>query len=1045
MNRYCSFHQSRDWETVEITSINRVPAHSPWGAYASAGDASRYSGISKYRKSLDGIWKFAYCDRPELAEDFWEKDFDVSAWADIVVPGNWEVQGFGKPVYTNFVYPWDHNSTGEHIVHPYGTGRGAGVPKPPYIPQDNPTGCYRTSFTVPSDWEGREVFLNFNGVETAYYVWVNGQPVGYAEDSKLPSMFHITPYLTGGENTLSVQVMRFADSSYLEDQDYWYLDGIYRSVELVSKPVRRIEDMKVTADFDPVYGVGALDADVRVTRFDGYVNYSVKLEIFDGDGNCVASALAAPNPSADFRNDVLPSAGMARLHIDMGKVCPWSPESPALYTAVATFIDEYGVQVDFEACRIGFKRVEIRNGIVLLNGVRLIVKGVNRHEHEAYHGRSVSREFMMKEILRMKQLGINSVRTCHYPDSPIWLDLCDEMGILLICECNVETHGVRGEITFDPAWGMAMLERAIRMVLTHKNHPSIYSWSLGNESGSGANHAAMYGWIKEYDPSRLCQYESGNPGPNISDIRGRMYATEEGILGMLTDETDTRPVILVEYLYQISNSGGGMKKFWEYVKTYARFQGGYIWDWQDKCLVAKTPDGRDFFAYGGAFDEDIVDWLRPGFMTNNGIVLPDLTVKPAGWEVRQVYCPIQIERDPVDRGTPEYPGFRIYNSNMFTGASAYYLVAWVQENGRVILEEKLELPGLAAGAKVLWDYKPEFEKKPDCEYFLLLKVVRRDATQYGLANEEIGVFQFPLGHGVRTYTAMPDAAPVAVWDADGKITVRGGSVEVEFCKTCGLILSARKNGVEYLTKGSGLEVFTRPRDGVYCRAGWGRHEIWRHAEDLTDALVSIDAVQAGPRALVTVVRSQTSALGGVSFAKTVYTISGDGQIEIKATLDVDTGASDVPRAGLEFVLPEGFEHLDYYGRGEMENYRDRTLCAPVGLYESTVDAQHFAFIPPSENGGHSDVRWLELRNAQGQALRVCAAAPMHFDVHHATIDDYKDADYDYQIPRRKEAYLHIDAAHAGIGSDMGWSTVLTRENRVECGVYEASYRIEMKG
>ena len=1043
MNRYKDFHRRNDWETVEVTSINRVPAHSPWGAYESAAEAARYVPVSKYRKSLDGIWKFAYYDHPDQADCFWETDFDVSAWADITVPGNWEVQGFGKPIYTNFVYPWDHAVQARHIVHPHGAGRGEGVPKPPYIPEDNPTGCYRTGFTVPQAWAGREVFLHFGGVETAYYVWVNGQPVGYAEDSKLPSTFCITPYLTEGVNSLSVQVMRFASSSYLEDQDYWYLDGIYRSVELIAKPARRIEDMKFTADFDPVCGGATVDADVRVTRFDGYANWGVKLELFDDTGKSVASALAAPNPSAGFRNDVLPNAGTARLHLKLDKARPWNPESPALYTAVVTLLDEFGAEIDFESSRIGFKRVEIRNGIVLLNGARLIIKGVNRHEHEAYHGRSVPRDFMVREILRMKQLGINAVRTCHYPDSPVWLDLCDEMGILLVCECNVETHGIHGEITFDPVWGTAMLERAMRMVMTHKNHPSIYSWSLGNESGTGPNHAAMYGWIKEYDPSRLCQYESGDPGANVSDIRSRMYATEAGILGMLADETDTRPVILVEYLYQIANSGGGMKKFWELVKTYARFQGGYIWDWQDKCLVAKTPDGRDYFAYGGAFDEDVVDWLRPGFMTNNGIVLPDLTVKPVGWEVRQVYCPIQIERDPVDRGTPEYPGFRIYNSNLFTDSNAYYLVAWVQENGRVILEQTLDLPEIAPGAKVFWNYAPEFEKKPGCEYFLQLKVVRRDATPYGLANEEIGVFQFPLGCGPRSYPVQADAAPVALWETDKTITVRGGSVEVEFCKSCGLILSAKKHGVEYLAKGSGLEVFTRPRDGVSCRAGWGRYEIWRHAEDMDAALVSIEAVQAGSRAIVTAVRRQTSDLGNTSFATTRYTVSGDGSIDLYTRLDVDTGASDVPRAGLEFVVPEGFEHLDYYGRGEVENYRDRSLCAPIGLYESTVEAQHFAFIPPSENGGHSDVRWLELRNPQGHTLRVSAAVPMHFDVHHATIGDYKQADYDFQIPRRREAYLHLDAAHAGIGSDMGWSTVLTKENRVPCGVYEHSFTIKM--
>ena len=1042
MMPYESFHKIADYKNPGVTSVGRQDAHSPWFACASEAQARDWSQNSPYRKSLDGVWKFSCCARPELTETFWEKDFDVSAWADIKVPGNWETQGFDKPIYTNFVYPWDHTSLDEHIVHPFGED-GEGVPKPPFIPEDNVTGCYRTSFTVPEDWDGREIFINFNGVETAYYFWVNGESVGYAEDSKLPSVFNITPYLVKGENTLAVKVMRFATSSYLEDQDYWYLCGIYRSVELIAKPARRIEDIKVTADFDPVYGLGRLSADIRVTRFDGYGKYTVRLNVYRG-GELLVSACANPNTSADFRQDVIPSAGTARICIDMGRVEPWSPENPSLYTVTAAFISDTGEEVDFETCRVGFKRVEIRNGIVLLNGVRLIVKGVNRHEFEAYNGRAVTREFMVREILRMKQLGINSVRTCHYPDSPVWLDLCDELGLLVICECDVETHGVRGEITFDPAWGTAMLERAIRMVLTHKNHACIYSWSLGNESGAGANHAAMYGWIKEYDKSRLCQYESGNPGANISDIRGKMYATKEGILGMLTDENDTRPVILVEYLYQISNSGGGMENFWQYVKNYARFQGGYIWDWQDKCLVGKTPDGKDYFAYGGAFNEDIVDWLRPGFMTNNGIVLPDLTVKPVGHEVRQGYCPIQIECDSVDRGAPEYKGLRIYNSNMFTSSEGYDLIACVQENGIIISSEKIPLPVVSAGSHIDIDYKPEFKRNLDCEYFLLIKVMRRENTLWDDENTQLGVFQFPLGFGKRSYRALPESEQMEIVETADSVTIRGGDCEFVFCKVCGLIVSAKRAGTEYLSKKSGLEVLTRPRDGVYCRAAWGRHEIWRHAEGLKPALVSINAEKCGNRALVTVVRREESDLGAMSFVRTQYTLSSNGRIGISTVFDVDTGASDVPRVGLEFVVPEGFEKLCYYGRGVIENYRDRKMSAPVGLYASTVEDQHFAFIPPSENGGHEDVRWMELENGGGKRLRIEATVPFHFDVHHASVDDYKTADYDYQLARRKESYLHVDAAHAGIGSDMGWSTVLTKENRVNCGVYNLVFTIEMK-
>ena len=1024
------------WRERDVSAANRMTAHSPWQAHAAAEDALT-GKASPYRMSLDGVWKFRLYDRPEEVLPFWGTDFEDADWADIVVPGNWEVQGFGKPIYTNHVYPWSHEGEGEHLLYPYGKTGDLAIPNQPCIPNENPTGCYRTRFTLPENFAGRDVILHLGAVETAYLLWVNGRAIGYAEDSKLFSEFDLTAYLLPGENTLALQVMRFATGSYLEDQDYWHLSGITRSVELIAKPRRRIEDMKITAEFDPVYGGGSILADVKAARFEGYANAGVTLTVYDAAGKELARGTAQPNPMARYRSDELPTAGTARVRLSFDKIIPWSPEDekPALYTVVAEYRDAEGVLLDCESTRVGFKKVEIRNGIVHLNGKRLLVRGVNRHEHEAYHGRTVSPDFMRQEILRMKQLGINAVRTCHYPDSPVWFDLCDELGILTICECNVETHGVEGEITHDPAWGMAMLERAIRMVLQHKNHASIYSWSLGNESGTGANHAAMYGWVKEYDPSRLCQYEAGNPGANISDVRGMMYASQEAILAMLTDENDTRPVILVEYLYQIANSGGGMQHFWKLLSRYARFQGGYIWDWQDKCLVAKDENGQDYFAYGGAFDEDLVDWTEPSFMTNNGIVLPDLTVKPVGYEVRQAYCPLVIEAADA--------GYRITNAQMFRDSSAYLLCAAVLENGAAICEADVALPTIAAVDSVIWNDVPAFEKKENCEYFLNLSVLRREETWYEAADTVVGVYQFPLGRGARCWQAAPAAEAVAIAEDDAAIAVSSERFGIVFDKTSGLIRSVDRDGAFYLLADSGEEALSRPRDGIYCRPGWGRANVWCHAEDMTASLVSITAVPAGERALVEVVREAVSDLGNVSFIRTRYLIAGDGRMEVSVSFDLDTGAADVSRAGLTFVIPAGFETLRYYGRGGNENYRDRILSAPVGVYTSTVEAQHFAFIPPSECGGHEDTRWLELTNEAGHGIRVSAACGFHFDVHHSTVAEYRAADYDHLLTRHAESWLHIDVAHAGIGSDMGWSTVLAEDDRVNCGVHTLDFVIEI--
>ena len=729
------------WENPNITQINRYETHTRWGAYTDFAEAHKRWGVntrfpelsalssSKWTLSLDGEYQFKLVSTPEEAGEFYLPDYDVSGFSTIKVPGNWETQGFGEPIYTNTEYPWNNETDGRFLLQ--AKKDGTKVYNPPYLPKVNPTGCYRYTFTVPTEYFERDIFIRFEGVETAYILWINGELVGYSEDSKLPSEFLITEFLKPGENLLALQVMRFATGTWLEDQDYWYLSGIYRSVSLIAKPNLRIEDYQITAIPDLHGTSGFFTADIIVSRAENFGDCQVKATILY-NGKVITDGEGIVETWPEYTRTYRAGANSARIAFDVPDIIKWTPDTPALYVVVFTLIDGNGNELDFESCRFGFKKIEIKDGILLLNGKRLIIRGVNRHEH-CPDGRTVSREHMIEEIKQMKRMNINSVRTSHYPSSPLWFDLCDELGILLICECNLETHGVMGAISHNPAFANQYLERAARMVQNYKNHVSIYSWSLGNESGHGANHAAMYGFIKEYDKTRLCQYESGGPGKNISDIRGDMYMPIEGIMRKLCDPTDDRPVILVEYLYQICNSGGGANKFRYLTENYPRFQGGYVWDWQDKGLHAKTEGGTDYFAYGGCFNESYLDKGNPLFMTNNGLILPDLRWKPVAYELKLVYAPVWVEK--VYDANPWLSTFRrdlvvLKNRSFDESTSDYECEVFLKENGEVIASKGIELPVIEPGGEVQIEVGVPHEVKDGYEYHVDVRLSRKKALWF---------------------------------------------------------------------------------------------------------------------------------------------------------------------------------------------------------------------------------------------------------------------------------------------------------------------------
>ena len=1047
MNNRMDFHTIPDYKATEVLSVNRYPAHTPWRAYPSEAIAADYPTESPYRVSLNGTYAFKLLDRPENADDFYNENYDAEAsgFGTITVPGNWELQGYGEPIYTNHVYPWSYEKDGDCAISPGKTMERQ--PNPPFIPQENPTGCYRHVFEVPASFDNRDVFLCFEGVETAFYLWVNGKPVGYSQDSKLPCTFKVTDFVRQGENLLAMQVMRYADSIYLEDQDYWHISGIHRNVWLVSKPKMRIEDFKITATPDLHHLTGIVSADITVSREPMFADYTVRLAVFDGN-RMLADASGAIRPTAEYRSDKLPTANTGRASLTMPQIDLWSPESPRLYTAVVSLVSPEGCIVDVESCRIGFKTLSQTDGVIHLNGKRLIIRGVNRHEHAWEDGRAVSRAHMAEEIKQMKRMNINSVRTCHYPDSQEWYDLCDELGLLLVCECNLETHGVAGALTHNPAYATAFVERAMRMVVTHKNHPSIYSWSLGNESGCGPNHAAMYGFVKEYDKTRLCQYEAGEPERNMSDIRGNMYATVDYILKMLADPADRRPIILVEYLYQIRNSGGGMAFFNRLLAEYPLFQGGYIWDWQDKALVAKTADGKKYFAHGGDFGESVVDWVCPPFMTNNGLVLADLTWKPVAHEVKQAYAPVWFERpgsySAWDTGAAEN-AFRLVNRCETETTAAFRCAATLRENGVAVLTQEIELPCLAPMSEADMTIDMPYNKQAGAEYHLTFTLRRREAAWYADADAEIGFRQFALSSGAAASKDAFDARfkllpilqnPVAE-DAQS-ITITCREITAVFAKETGEILRLAKDGADYLA--GGAPCFTRPYTGMDAIPGWGWRDTFEQLSGLTKAVGSPIVMCSE-----TTVRVEFPfAMFGAPWAVEgciAYTVDDSG-VRVDYTVKTDESFAAMQRVGLEFTVPAGFEALRYYGYGGVENYSDRLYAAELAVHDSTVEAQHFPFAPTSECGGHEQTRWLTLTNAAGKVLRVESPQSFHFDAHHNTIEDYQNAAHEHELIRRPETILHIDAVHAVIGSHMSWSTAMPPEDRLKGGFYSLTFTIQ---
>ncbi len=1007
--------QAPDWENEEVIAINKEPARATGLSFDDVRSAIRAYSMKKpedalkkwadspYWHSLNGQWKFHWVKSPdERPVDFYKPDFDVSGWEEIPVPSNWEIQGYGTPIYSNIRYP--HARQPPKII--------GDVPDDfTAAKEPNPVGSYRTTFSVPAKWDGREVFLHFDGVASAFYLWINGQKVGYSEGSRTPAEFHISPYLQPGENVLAVEVYRWSDGSYLEDQDFWRLSGIFRDVYLFSTPAVQLRDLFVLSDLDAQYENATVNITTRIRNLsDHQAKRQVRATLVDAQGK--RFELGQSNLA-----DVAPAEEI-QLTIGANHDSPllWTAETPHLYVVVLELLDADGKVTEVKACRFGFREIELKDRQFFVNGVSVKLKGVNRHEHDPDRGHAVEINSMVRDLELMKQNNINTVRTCHYPDHPLWYDLCDLYGIFIIDEANVESHGMgygRETLALVDSWRKAHVDRNVRMVERDKNHPCVVIWSLGNEAGGGPNFAAAAQAIRDLDTSRPIHYERMN---SVADIDSVMYPSVGGLIGQGQSDSP-KPFIMCEYAHAMGNAIGNLQEYWDAIETYPRLIGGCIWDWVDQGLRKYTgetaPDGTKewFFAYGG----DYGDRPNDNNFCCNGVVTPDRAVTAKLREVKKVYQYIGFALGAVSN---EDVALQLTNKYFFTNLDEFDLHWQLIEDGRVIDKGRRKLGNIGPGKStvVILDVaQPRL--KAGAEYFLNVSLTRKDKTLYSKAGHVVASEQMKLPYAAPQppQVDLGALAALKLTDGDDAIVVEGEDFQATFNRSSGTLSSLVYDGEEVIfdSHGPRLNLFRALVDND----NWLRRDVQRTGlRDLSYTAKEVSAEQPSPgivRVRCTVDCAGRADNGMVHTA--TFTFFGNGTIDVTNQVRPYGYLSVLPKLGVSLVLPKGFDTLTWLGRGPHESYVDRKHSADVGLYHGSVAEQYERYVRPQENGNKTDVRWAALTNRRNGGLLVVTDGTYSISAHQNTAQDYDEARNIHRVVPRDEVYLTIDAAHTGLG------------------------------
>lgn len=1022
--------QSPDWENPAVFRINKEPAHCTLMPYDTVKQALKVEASdSPNYQSLNGKWSFKWSKDPKSRPvNFYQDSFDVSGWDTIEVPSNWQLKGHGTPLYTNIIYPFKKDAP-----------KVTSTPPENYTNFEarNPVGSYKRTFLIPTDWKGREVFINFDGVDSAFYLWINGEKVGYSQDSRTAAEFNITQYLKKGENTLAAEVYRYCDGSYLEDQDFWRLSGIFRDVYLFSTPKIHIRDFFAKPQLDENYQDAVLTVEVEVENYDSKKvdQPKVTAELYNSAGKRIAELVCSKTTTIDQdgRMEYVLSA-------DIQKPDKWSAETPHLYTLVITLKDkDSGKVLETVSDKIGFRTVEIKDGVLLVNGKYIYIKGVNRHEHHPDTGHTISRESMIQDIKLMKQFNINTVRTSHYPNAPLWYDLCDEYGLYVIDEANIESHGMLSSraksLARNPEWLDAHLDRTMNMVERDKNHPSVILWSLGNEAGDGPNFVATSNWIKQRDPSRPVHYEGASTRSH-TDIVSPMYWKIPKIVEYAEKYND-RPLILCEYSHAMGNSCGNIADYWIAIKEHKQLQGGSIWDWVDQGLRKTDPKtGKEFWAYGGDFG----DAPNDRNFCCNGLVQPDRKPNPHLFEVKKVYQSIDVKEINISKGLVE-----IQNQYNFLNLDGFVKATWqVTENGNVVQKGKIKDIDISpeSAKQVTIPFRTKSFKE-GAEYLLIIEFALDNHTSWAPKGHRLAWDQFELQQAVVTNETTASDTHLTVSEDNDVIKITGDNFSIAFSKSQGVLNSYRIKGREMLIAPLIPNFWRVPTDNDGNEHARGsqmpkRLGIWKDAgqKRVTDQITykKIDS----NKVKVTV----TSTLNAKdSKLTTQYYILGDGTIQVKNILVPDKDLPNIPRIGMQMKMPNKYANMKWYGRGPHESYWDRKVGASVGIYSEKVTEPAHAYIHPQENSNKTDVRWMTLTDNTGFGIKVIGKPLLSVSAWPYSMEDLGKAWHPYDIPDRDFITVNIDYKQMGVGGDDSWRARTHPEYTLPAKTYSYSFTI----
>ena len=978
-----------DWENPEVFGTNKLPPRADSISFGSVQSALRGNREdSEYWRSLNGKWKFDWVGKPaDRPIEFFEPGFDDSSWHSIAVPSCWETQGYGIPIYSNIRYPHGAN--------------------PPFIPHDyNPVGSYRTQFTVPENWTDRKTIIRFNGVYSAFYLWLNGKKVGYSEDSKGPAEFDLTPFVKAGDNLLAVEVYRWCDGSYLEDQDMFRFGGIFRDVSLLSMPAMQIADFSVTPEFRDNYQTAALRIKTKVSNLgDKPAGYEVFLDLYDADGRKKELAKV----SAGSLQEGVSSQPIVLAPVLDPKL--WSNEKPYLYRLLLTLKDSSGKILDVRTSRVGLCDVKIESGVFKVNGVPIKIKGVNRHEAHPDTGRTLTREQMREDALIMKRFNVNTVRCSHYPNDEYWYELCDELGIFVIDEANIESHGMgysmERSLGNNPVWLDQHMDRTRRMVETHKNHPSIIMWSLGNEAGPGSNFAATSKLVKELDASRPVHYERFN---EVADVDSVMYPGVDYVLQQ-GQRKSGKPFFLCEYAHAMGNAVGNLKEYVDAFYSSDRNMGGCIWDFVDQSLRKPDGNGGWYYAYGGDFD----DHPNDGPFCNNGIIMPDRQITPKTWEVKKVYQPVYITEENLMSGD-----IRIRNRHFYTNLAEFACDWHVTEDGKVIAQGTIADLSTAPGTEEIRRIRlPVTLPAPGAERFIRVSFKLKEDTDWAARGHEIAWEQMKLPGGVEP-TAIGAGANLSLRENDASVTISGTGFSAVFDKHSGTLNSYRIGARETIVEGPKLNIFRAFVDNDV----WFQKLFWESGlGGLTHITRRFATEEIAENAIRVTIDQEVRGFKGTGFNhRAIYTVLGNGAIVMDNDFVPFGTLPPLPKLGLILTTASSFDNFTWLGRGPFESYPDRKSAVDFGLYSGKVADQYQNYVRPQENGNKEEVRWGALTDAEGSGVLFQSAGKLSMTVSHFRPRQIDDARHENGEPRKynrlvpnRDVTVCLDAMQMGLG------------------------------